>query len=202
MKKCIVVLVFLAFIVAMTGCNLNPSSENGATELQKMYNQLDELSALNYKKIKLNITSTTGNANLSANYILTENTISYSIEQLNKLSTDKDLNGLSPEYKTTLVGTAKVVNGEITEFDGDSVSLPAYSEIAGNFNFTSTNFKNTVIEENSLRASVISPSEFYGSDVTVENMKVEVVYNSTTLIKITITYKTEHSSVVATYEFE
>ena len=138
---------------------------------------------------------------LSANYTLTQNNVSYSVEQLNTLPSNGDLTGISPEYKTTYTGCAKIVDGKVTELDGEEVIIPSYDELKGNFSFAESNFKNVTTQGRSLSADVDSPSSFYGSTVNVQNMKVIVEYTETAFSKMIITYQTDNSTVTTTYEF-
>ena len=168
---------------------------------ETIYDKLDDFADLNYQKIKLTIVTVTGDIQLSANYTLTQSNVSYSVEQLNMLPSNGDFTGISPEYKTTHTGYAKIVDGKVTELDGEVVTLPSYDELKGNFSFAESNFKNVTTQGNSLSADIDSPSSFYGSTVNVQNMKVTVEYTETALSKIVITYQTANSTVMATYEF-
>jgi hypothetical protein len=175
------------------------SSSPAATET--IYDKLDDFADLTYQQIKLTIVTVTGDIQLSANYTLTQSNVSYSVEQLNMLPSNGDLTGISPEYKTTHTGYAKIVDGKVTELDGEGITLPSYDELKGNFSFAESNFKNVTTQGNSLSADVDSPSSFYGSTVNVQNMKVIVEYTETALSKITISYKTALSTVTAKYNF-
>jgi hypothetical protein len=175
------------------------SSSPAATET--IYDKLDDFADLNYQQIKLTIVTVTGDIQLSANYTLTQSNVSYSVEQLNMLPSNGDLTGVSPDYKTIHTGYAKIVDGKVTELDGEGVALPSYDELKGNFSFDESNFENVTTQGHSLSADVNSPSSFYGSTVNVQNMKVTVEHTETTLSKITITYKTIYSTVTTIYEF-
>ena len=84
---------------------------------------------------------------------------------------------------------------------GEGVTLPSYDELKGNFSFAESNFKNVTTQGNSFSADVVSPSNFYGSTVNVQNMKVTVEYTETAFSKMVITYQTANSTVTTTYEF-
>ena len=94
------------------------------------YDKLDDFADLNYQQIKLTIVTVTGDIQLSANYTLTQSNVSYSVEQLNMLPSNGDLTGISPEYKTTHTGFAKIVDGKVTELDGEEVNLPTYEFVS------------------------------------------------------------------------
>ena len=167
-----------------------------------VYEVLNDLSKQNYSKIELNITTLTGDIKLGAEYILTKNKVSYAVEQLNMLPTDGKLDGLSPEYKTTLRGTAVIENGKVTKFDGDKVSIPEYDELTGAFDFKESYFKKVEATDGEFSADVVSASKFLGTSKKVSDLKVEVKYNTAAIEKITLTYKTANSNVTTVYEFE
>ena len=208
MKKSIIALILsIVLLICMTACSgtQNPEptpDDSNSPATPTIYDKLDDFSDLNYQQIKLTIVTVTGDIQLSANYTLTQNNVSYSVEQLNMLPSNGDLTGISPEYKTTHTGYAKIVDGKVTELDGEGVTLPSYDELKGNFSFAESNFKNVTTQGNYLSADVDSPSSFYGSTVNVQNMKVTVEYTETALSKIVITYQTANSTVTTTYEFE
>ncbi len=206
MKKIITsMILLLVLLICMTACSglkdNKPTSGEDSTVEQTVYEQLDALTDVNYKMVKVRVVTDTDNVQLFAEYVLTQYNVQYSIEQLNKLPSNGDITGVSSEYKSTITGSASVDNGEII-LDGENITLPAYDELKGNFNFDESNLKNVIIENNILKADVVSSSAFYGSEVNVENMKITVEYTQTALSKIVITYQTTYSSVTTTYEFE
>ena len=213
MKKIISFILCIALLICMAACSkpkdpvqtTTGSSVSGGDQpsvTQTVYEKLDGLADMTYQKIKLDIVTVTGDIQLSASYTLTENNVSYSVEQLNLLPSDGNLAGVSPDYKTVLTGTAKIMNGKVTEFGGQSVTLPSYKELKGGFSFAESNLKNAVVKNNSLTADIISPSVFYGAEVSAENMKIEVEYTKAALSRVTVTYNTEYSTVTAVYVFE
>ena len=170
--------------------------------LQTVYDLLNDLADRDYSNIKIDITVTTGFAELYSNYVLTQSNVVYSIERLNLLPSDGNITDLSSNYKTTVTGYALIENGQVVELDGDKdITLPSYDELKGNFNFDESNFKNAVVGNNSFEAEVISPSQFYGADVDMSNLKVKVEYTETSLTKIIIFYSTTNASVQTIYVF-
>ena len=162
---------------------------------------LQDLSSQSYSKVKLNITTITGDIKLGAEYILTKSKVSYAVEQLNMLPTDGKLDNLSPEYKKTLTGTAIIENGKVTKFNGDKVNIPEYDELTGAFDFKESYFKNVKTSDGEFSADVISASKFLGTNKKVSDLKVEVKYNTSAIEKITLTYRTANSTVTTVYEF-
>jgi hypothetical protein len=74
--------------------------------------------------------------------------------------------------------------------------------LKGNFNFDESNFKNIVAGNNSFEAEVISPTQFYGADVDISNLKVKVDYTDTALAKMIISYSTDNATIQTVYAFE
>ena len=211
MKKIIISMVLLfALLMCITACSgsKDPEPTPGGSDTptppipQTVYEKLDSFVDKEYKKVKVGVVTNTDNIQLSAEYVLTQYNVLYSIEQLNLLPPDGDITEVSPEYKTTISGSAIVDNEEIIILDGANVTLPTYDELKGDFNFNEDNLKNVIIENNTLIADVLSPSMFYGAEVNVQNMKITVEYTETAISKIIITYQTTYSSVTTTYEFE
>lgn len=204
----------LALLMSFVACdngdsNEKPSNEGTTppvtqpTEPKKtVYDVLNGLTKQNYKKIQLDITTLTGDIELNANYALTANKVEYSIEQLNLLPSDGNLNNASPDYKTPIQGTATIENGKVTNLDNEVVNLPEYTELKGAFDFKESYFKNIQAENGKFSADVTSVAGFLGNDRNLNDMKVVIEYNSTALESIYITYTTQNSNVTTVYSFE
>ena len=213
MKKIIILSITMAMLLmCMTACSgfldllltptPTPPDDPNPPATQTVYDLLDDLADQDYSNIKIDITVTTGFAELYSNYVLTQSTVVYSIERLNLLPSDGNITDLPSNYKTTVTGYALIENGQVVELDGDKdVTLPSYYELKGNFNFDKSNFKNAVVGNNSFEAEVISPSQFYGANVDMSKLKVKVEYTETSLTKITISYNTTNASVQTVYVF-
>ena len=213
MKKIIILLITVAMLLmCMTACSgffdpeptptPTPPDDSNPPVTQNVYDLLNDLADQDYSNIKIDITVTTGFAELYSNYVLTQSNVVYSIERLNLLPSDGNITDLPSNYKTTVTGYALIENGQVIELDGNKdVDLPSYDELKGNFNFDESNFKNVVVGTNSLEADVVSPSQFYGADVDMSNLKVKVEYTETSLTKITISYSTTNASVQTVYVF-
>lgn len=207
MKNAIIsMILILTVLVSMTACTglviptpTPPADDVQQPDTQTVYELLTDLGAKSYRTVKLKVVTTTEIAELSASYVLTNKTVTYSIEQLNTLTFDGDM---SPDYKTILTGSAEIENGKVVSLDGENAKLPYYSELKGEFIFDEQNFENVCDAEGYFTAEVISASGFYGADVNVSDLKVEVEYSDTALIKLTLRFNTDNSSVVTVYEFK
>lgn len=207
MKKTILSIVLvLALLTCVVACNKNSNSGDGTSTqspeaTKTIYDILNELSEQKYQKVTLDISTVTGDIELKAEYVITDTQIKYSVEQLNLLPPDGNLENASLDYKTILSGTATVENGTVTKLDGDSVSIPSYDELKGAFHFKESNFKNIQTENGKLTAEVVSASDFLGTGTGINNMKIVVDYSNSALQKITLTYQTANSTVTTVYEF-
>lgn len=172
------------------------------TVTKTVYELLDSLAKQDYSKIEIDVVTQSDFAQLCANYVLTQTDVTYSIEQLNLLPSDGNVENLPENYKTTVTGTALVKDGEIVEFDGDQrIAFPSYNVLKGGFHFDPSNFKDVVVQEDSFSASVISPSRFYGTDIDVEDLRIGVDYSQSAMQRITVTYQTKNAAVETVYTF-
>ncbi len=215
MKKIIIsIVLILALLMSFVACGNKDSNETPSdgdstpsatqpSEPQKtVYDVLNGFTKQSYKKIQLDITTLTGDIKLEANYTLMANKVEYSIEQLNLLPSDGNLNNISPNYKTTIQGSAIIENGKVTKLDDKAVNLPEYDELKGAFDFKESSFKNIQVDNGKFAADVINASAFIGTDKTISDMKIVVEYSDTSFQKVTITYKTSNSTVTTVYLFE
>lgn len=213
MKKNFASLVLiLGLLMCFVSCDFHGGNHTDISDTEQstmdsqanrtIYDILNEFAQINYKKVELDIITVISDIELKSNYVLTDSVVVYSVEQLNMLPTDGDVENTLSEYKTSLTGTAIIENGKVVKFDGESISIPSYDDLKGCFNFEESNFKNTEVETKKLTADVVSPSKFMGTDMMIEDMKIVVDYNSSALERITITYKTPHSTVTTVYTYE
>ncbi len=224
MKKIILSILSMILIFVLLGCliacdgaaNDNKNGQNDQTE-QNADNEkneeneeneektpcelLNELSNQSYKKVKLNITTTTNSFELKASYVLTDVSVEYSVEQLNLLPVDGNLENASPNDKKTVSGTATVENGKITKVDHEDVTIPSYTELKGGFDFREAYFKNAQADNGKFTADVVLVSDFLGTEKTVNDMKLVVEYDSSAIQKMTMTYQTANATVSTVYEF-
>ena len=202
MKKIITsfILIF-ALLMSFAACN-NGGSKNEQTSEDNVYSTLNKLAKKDYSKIELTTTVKTGDIELTAGYVLTDTSVTYVIEQMSQLPVDGVLDNISNSYKTVLRGTATVKDGKVLTLDGATVEIPAYDELKGAFNFKQNYFKDAKESSGKFSADVKSPAEFLGTTKTVENLKVEVEYQSKAITKLTLTYNTANSTVTSVYSFE
>ena len=204
MKKIIIsIILMLALLMSFVACDKgNTDNEQSLENETTVYDTLNKLSKQSYNKIKLNITTLTGDIELKADYALTASKVEYSIEQLNLLPSDGNLGGVSSNYKTTNQGSATVENGKVTKLDDEAINLPEYDELKGAFDFKESYFKNIQTESGKFTADVVNVSAFIGTDKSISDMKIAAEYSDAAFQKMTITYKTSKSTITFVYVFE
>ena len=204
-------LVKISLLLAFASCTLGSGGTSSGADTDKdqdqgedttkVYERLDDLANKDYLSVSLNIKTTTGIFELNSAYELTKESVVYSVEQFNMLPSDGNIDAANPSNKTTLSGTAVIVNDKVHSLDGDRVEIPAYDVLSGSFNFAESYFTNVEDSNGRFSADVTAVSDFFGAQNTAENMHVIVEYNTSSLESIVITYSTENSDVVITYEF-
>ena len=98
-----------------TGEGAGTEDDTTSATSETVYSLLTSLSAQSYREVALQITTQTGDVTLQARYLLTPSLVTYEVEHLNLLPPDGDLTGVSPDYKTTLSGSATIENGKVTK---------------------------------------------------------------------------------------
>ena len=204
MKKIItsVILIF-ALLMSFASCDfLDILGGGDKTEEANIYTTLNEFTKLPYRKVTLSTVVKTGDTELTAQYVLKKTTVTYAIEQMSQLPTDGVLDNVPTTDKTVLSGTATIKDGKVIALDGAEVNLPQYDELKGAFNFEESFFKNVEETSTSFSADVVSPDKFLNTAKKIENLKIEVKYNTKAITLIVLTYNTANSTVTSTYMFE
>lgn len=200
MKKLICAMLLLALLLCAAACS--DTDIELSDEASLVCDLLEELIDREYVSVNVTVVTNTEFAQLFASYCVSENSVTYSIEQLNLLPSLDGTGEIPPDAKTLTEGVAVIENGEIVEINGEGVTLPEGSALTGKFNFDAENLQNIVAENGILTADVISPSQFYGVEVDMKDVKVAVKYSDAAIDEITVSYSTEKATVQATYEFE
>lgn len=197
MKKSIFVIA--AACVAMVGLSAcEMSCDGGKGPSNSDYDNINEMFNVNYSKIEVTVTNTFDAetelvSTYEMNYSGDEITVNYSIERFTGISLD----GAGAE-KSTTTGTAKIVNGVVTDENGMISAVPEM-----NFTFKAEYFTNVNggLIDMILEADVSNPSGFFGSEIKCTDMKVYAEYVNV-FNKMDITYKGESgNSVKITYNF-
>ena len=190
--------VLLISSICASACALSACSACGEKEVS-VYDSLNSMLVASYSQISISVDNTFTDADITLGsvYMLIYNedtiTVQYRVERLNELSFDNP----TTEPKYAIEGTAVIVDGMIT--GGNDVGLNVYiANIPLEFN--EKYFSNTVIDETSLSADVISPSEFLGSKIDCTDMKVMAKF-SDVLESITVTYNLDAQEVEYRYVF-
>lgn len=206
MKKIITSIILLLVIaLSLTSCHLIDEHITNSDPIHAQINALLESNQENYT-IKASITNKSAHTvNETYDVTTAENgnkTISYTVERLNKFNVNDGVVTAPNSYKTVLTGYA-VVNGEnLFELEGDVLDIDFTKVVIPEFTFNDSTVENSVLDGDTLVADVKSQAEFLGVEFTTEPMQVEVVFSETSILTITLTFKTAGGNdVVVVYTF-
>lgn len=195
MKKKLLPLLVIALVVALTcltACNA----------LSSTLNEINKLLRVSYSKITLNVETTYSEVTLKGVYVFTfdgdTTTIEYTVDKLNEPNTP---DGLNDGYKSTVTGTAVVVDGNLVE-NSTNTDLSEASSLGG-ISFKPAFFKNCKTTNVRFEADVAQPKGFTGNkDLQCTNMHVKVLHKANALTQMIITYVAQNGSNVSlTYLF-
>ena len=194
-KKILLVTVALALVLVIA-CLAACGDNNG------VFNKINKLLEVNYSKVKINVTTDMNGVELNGEYVLTfgegVTNVKFSYEELNGLSFEGDNGG----FKNTVSGTAVVQNGVVISDSQEADLNTAHLDFTG-LSFKQAYFKNVTSTSNEFEADVTSPKGFIGnSQFDATNMHVKVVYTSSAIVQIVMTYVSAGGAEVSvTYVF-
>ena len=198
MKKTIFTIVAVcAAATCLSACNMSCEGDKPATPVDP-YDAINEMFNADYSKIDVTVTNTFDEgaelvSTYEMNYSGNEITINYSIERFTGISLDD-----ASMEKAVTTGTAKVVNGIVTD-DNDMIDV--IPQMMYTFKAEYFSNVNEALLDMMLKADVTDPLGFMGANIKCTDMKVSAEY-ITAFNKMEITYKGESgNSVKITYDF-
>ena len=202
MRKLVIVLIVFNLLLSLSSCvvNRNPPVEGGANTDPDICDTLNVLAEKEYDKITLSVKALKSGVELLSEYTVTDEAVEYSIERLNRVTSESIASGVG--YKTTVTGILNIENGEIVKGDGDEILIPDEIDLGGKFSFKKGNFKNISTEDGTFECDVISPSDFLGGGGEIEGMHLRVGYTDDKIGAIVITYTHDGTEVTLEYIFE
>jgi len=199
MKKIASVILLAAiFLISLASCTLSGGSE-APSEISAACDTLARLRDMSYSEISLKVTTVTDGTELNASYVVTEDLVEWSAEQLSLIP--EDGTAAPDEFITTLSGTATVKDGRVESISGDPFVAVTGSLTAGGFVFNEANLADYTLSDGVLEAKIISPKAFLLTDAAIGDMTLRAEYSDNALKVITVCYKLGGSSVTARYEF-
>ena len=220
MKKFITILLILSILLLTTSCQLLdfvnslPSGDNGPTVnpdgtinyvdmTPADYDQLNKLVGKLDNNVAVKVVSNNRGAILNAEYVITDEAVLYTVEQLNMLPEDADINKLPDSMTSIYNGVARLnEGGEIVTESGEVIALPEGEVLTGKFNFNEDNFREGKRSPTGFEGEVISVSSLLGVKINVDSMKVKVDYHETAIARIVLTYVKDGATVTVTYAFD
>ena len=220
MKKFLAIFLILSMLLFTTSCQLKifadklfgnaNGTEDGTPDETPAYKDMtpEDYSELNNLVTKLEgnltvrITSDDRGAILNAEYVISGNTVRYSVEQLNKLPEDADINKLPSSMVSTYTGEATMnENGVLVTDDGVEIALPDGEFTKGSFTFDESNFKGGKRYDTGFEGECISVSALLGIETSITSMTVKVTYDATAISTIVLNYTNGSAMVTVTYTF-
>lgn len=218
MKKLAIILLIFSMLLLTTSCEVYdfimqlPSGDNGPTvnpdgtinyvEMTAAdYDQLNKLMKEVGNNLTVKVVSNNRGAILNAEYVITGDTVRYTVEQLNMLPTDADINKLPDSMATAYSGEAHLNSkGEIIDDHGEAIALPDGELTSGSFKFDEDNFRNGKRSPDGFEGEVISVSSLLGLKLEVDSMNIKVDYSEEIITRIVLTYVQDDNTVTVTYE--
>ena len=217
MKKLIIIIMLISALLLSTSCGIiplpNPDAPgepginpDGSIDYVDMtgndYAKIEELYALVGNKVDISVKTESLGVTLNATYAIGGDTVTYSVETLNMLPSDGNIENLPESMISTITGAAHInENGELVD-DGDgTVALPEGTTVAGVMDFSEGNFKDGKRSPYGFEGEVASVKDFLGADVDVDSMYAKVDYTDAAISSITLTYTRGNATVTITYTF-
>ena len=219
MKKLLAIFLILSILLFTTSCqfmdfadklfgsldNTEETPDDTPDYKEMTPEDYDELNSLLTKvddTITIARVSENLGATLRAEYVVSPDSVRYTVEQLNKLPEDADINKLPSSMVSTYSGVAtKNENGVLVTEDGEEIALPEGELSKGAFHFDESNFKEGKRYDTGFEGEVLSVSALLGVETSITSMYVRVTYNDASISAIVLTYTSGSANVTVTYTF-
>ena len=218
MKKLAILLLIFSMLLLMTSCDIydlitqlagggngpseDPDDNNYSEMTDSDYDQLNELFENIGENLTVKVESNNRGVILNAEYVISEDSVRYTVEQLNMLPEDADINKLPESMITEYSGEAHLnENGEIIDEGGEVILLPEGEVMSGNISFDEKNFRDGKRSADGFEGEAISVPAFLGVDMQVDSMNVKVDYSETGISRLILTYIKGDATVTVIYEF-
>lgn len=201
-KKIITICLILVLILAVMCIS---SCEDVLTNDLRLINTLLRRE---YDNVQLTIKTDQDGLVLNAFYTFTKqngNTnIEYQVDKLNRFDVNDNVVGAPDSFKIKVSGSAVFDGNTVTHIDGETVDDKILLDVVEpRMAFISSYFDNVAITNYNFSADVVNPCGFMGDEnFDATDMKVQVLYSTTMLGSIKISYKTAGgTSIVMSYMF-
>lgn len=191
---CLVVVLVLS-VICIVACK-----DNTADRLREVSMALSR----DYSKVELAVTTSSSEAELKANYVITKSNdltnISYEVDRLNGFDIDGDV---PSEFKSTVKGSAVFNGSSIVSIDGEQLNEQLLIDVKDTtMTFRMSFFEKIVLSQNGFSASVKNPQGFLNDDEFAgTDMSVKVTMSQSYLARIFIEYSLNGSTVEMEYLF-
>ncbi len=200
MKKIILCcLLLVATLLTAVGCDIGDDKKQQTPAT--VYEIWNAFSATKRENVIVEVTTKTEGVTLKAVYELKGEALSYSVDRVRTLDPEADFDQLPTNFKETVTGTATVKDGVVTKIEDTDVTLPTGEALTGGFSLTESNLTNVKNDNGKLTADVASAKDFFGYEVAVTDLHIEVTYTQSAIVSLTMTYKTTTAEVSTLYLF-
>ena len=206
--------IVIVFSVSACGKKDNKNSSNSGNEnkteiVKTECNKINQLLKVNYSQLTIEIKTDDSKVSLTSSYEISSKddvyTVKYSYDKLNSFTIDDNGKIEDPpsQYIETNVVNMKIQNGVIIEQDGDTPENLELDKITSNpgFKFDESYFSNEMVLNSNFTANVKNVKDFMGQEVDCSNMRVTVIYSSSSLSSITLEYISSGKDVKISYNF-
>jgi hypothetical protein len=203
MKRIIALTVTVLMALSLL-CSCDFSSLGGAPnekELAEACSDINKRISEKHEEVAVTVTVNEHGISLTSKYVIKNELITYTQERLNTLSPSLDLTDATADYKTVISGTATVKDGTVTHIDGEAVTVPETVQTCGEFKLDADDLKNATLENGVLDADIASLSDIFGIQADASDAHVTAEYGSDSLLRITVSYTKDGTSVTVVYEF-
>lgn len=178
------------------------TNENESLAVNKACEQMNAALKQTPTRFSLQIETKNGSAVLHAGCEIGENydaskTVSYTCEQYNTFVKNADGTYQIPSSRiTTYTGNIKIKDGTVVERDGESLNMPIPVFTVRGLVFSTDCLTNMTFENSTFAADVTSPTDFFGTDMEAQNMKVKLTLQDNTIQIMQITYTAKDNTAV------
>lgn len=206
---------FIALLILIAGLVLsciactedNTSEENDSTlgEDNTIYNKLNkQLQNVSYP-FTLSAKITEDGDVFNGSYIVTEVsgiiTVEYSYEKLSTYTIVNDEIVAPDSYKTTVTGSAKIMDDKVIEQNGETINLSAESFNVSGISLSEANLTDVQTGDGNFSAIISSLTSVTGLNISATDATINISYTETSITKIVLTYSTSSYKMEMSYTF-
>jgi hypothetical protein len=199
-KLCLILSCLL--LVSFVGCK----DKEKETDNTINYAKYSAMISKDFDSFTLKVTTKLDDDTLNGQYTVETVTagkkITYSYQKINEIIEENGEYVFPEEYKSTLNGELLINGNVILSQNGEDLNLPFDKISSIGLEFEADFFENVTQTDKSFSATVVNPSGYVGRTLSCTQMTTTLRFIEDTLIKLEISYLSEHgASVYIEYSF-